>query len=200
MEHDSYDSGDWFNRIDWTGASNGWKSGLPNSGKDSGNWNTIRPIFANANIAPTAADITKMSGHFRTMLALRKASPLFRLQTAADVMKRVDFPDPYSGPNQTPGLLVMTISDAACAGTDIDPNRSGVVVIVNAGVTAVDVTIPGTASGDTFDVPDALLLDPLLLSADWDATTPGKFHVAARTTAVFERPQSEAAGLPCNSR
>ena len=51
MERDSYDSGDWFNRIDWTGSSNGWKSGLPNSGKDSANWPTIGPIFADASIA-----------------------------------------------------------------------------------------------------------------------------------------------------
>jgi pullulanase len=201
MEHDSYDSGDWFNRIDWTGASNGWKSGLPNSGKDSGNWNTIRPIFADASIAPAAADITKMSTHFQAMLALRKASPLFRLQTAADVMKRVDFPDPYAGPDQTPALLVLTISDAACAGTDLDPARSGIVVIINAGITAQDVTIPGTAAGDTFTVPAALAADPLLGNrADWSVTTPGKFHVSARTTAVFERPQSEAAGLACNTR
>jgi len=201
MEHDSYDSGDWFNRVDWTGTSNGWKSGLPNSGKDSGNWPTIRPIFADTSIAPAAADITKMSTHFQAMLALRKASPLFRLQTAADVMKRVDFPDPYSGPNQTPALLVMTISDAACAGADLDSTRSGLVVIVNAGITAQDVTIPGTAAGDTFHVPAALSGDPLLGNrADWNVTTSGKFHVAPRTTAVFERPQSEAAGLPCNTR
>jgi pullulanase-type alpha-1,6-glucosidase len=198
MEHDSYDSGDWFNRIDWTGTSNGWRSGLPNAGKDSGNWPTIRPIFADTSIAPAAADITKMGTHFQAMLALRKASPLFRLRSAADVMARVDFPDPYSGPNQVPALLVMTISDAACAGGDLDPTRSGLVVIVNAGVTAQDVTVPGT-SGGTFSIPTALSTDPLLPAnqATWNGTV---FHVKPRTTAVFERPQGEAAGLPCNTR
>ena len=198
MEHDSYDSGDWFNRVDWTATTNAWKSGLPNSGKDSGNWPTIRPIFSNSNIAPTGADITMMSTHFQAMLALRKASPLFRLQTAADVMKRVDFPDPYSGPNQTPAVLVMTITDAACAGGNLDLTRSGIVVIVNAGVTAQDVTIPGT-SGGAFTIPAALSSDPLLPAnqATWNGTA---FHVKARTTAVFERPDSEAAGLPCNTR
>jgi hypothetical protein len=99
-------------------------------------------------------------------------------------------------------LLVMTISDqVACAGTDLDPYRSGIVVIVNAGITAVDVAIPHTAAGDTFVIPAALASDPLLGSrADWNATTPGKFHVSARTTAVFERPQAEAAGVDCNTR
>jgi len=198
MESDSYDSGDWFNRVDWTGTTNGWKSGLPNAGKDSGNWATIQPLLVNTNIAPAAADITKMSTHFQAMLTLRKSSPLFRLKTAADIMTRVDFPDPYSGPNQVPALLVMTISDAACAGGSIDPDRSGLVVIVNAGVTAQDVTIPGT-SGGTFSIPAALSSDPLLPAnqATWNGTA---FHVKAHTTAVFERPDSEAAGLPCNTR
>jgi len=114
------------------------------------------------------------------------------------VMARVDFPDPYSGPNQVPALLVMTISDAACAGGDLDPTRSGLVVIVNAGVTAQDVTVPGT-SGGTFSIPTALSTDPLLPAnqATWNGTV---FHVKPRTTAVFERPQGEAAGLPCNTR
>ena len=205
MEHDSYDSGDWFNRVDWSGTTNGWKSGLPNSGKDSGNWPTVRPIFADGSIAPAAADITKMSSHFQAMLKLRKASPLFRLPSAAEVMKRVDFPDPvsgdpYSGPNQVPALLVMTISDTCSGLADLDATRSGLVVIVNAGITARDVSIPGT-SGGTFTVPTVLTGpsgDPLLgTRASWNGTV---FHVEPRTTAVFERPQAETAGLACNTR
>ena len=84
-----------------------------------------------------------MAAHVRAMLALRRSSPLFRLRTAADIEKRIDFPSPYAGPDQTPGLLVMTVSDGTCAGTSLDGARSGFVVIVNAGPTAQDVTIPG---------------------------------------------------------
>ena len=195
MEQDSYDSGDWFNRVDWSGTTDGWKSGLPNSGKDSGNWPTIRPIFGDASIAPAVADITKMSNHFQAMLKLRKASPLFRLRTAAEVMKRVDFIN--AGPDQVPGLVVMTISDTCSGLADLDATRSGLVVIVNAGITAQDVTIPGT-SGGTFTVPSALSGDPLLgTRASWNGTV---FHVEPRTTAVFERPQAETAGLGCNTK
>ena len=198
MERDSYDSGDWFNRVDWSGAGNNWRSGLPNAGKDSGNWPTLRPIFSDGSIAPAAADIDKMSAHIQAMLKLRKASPLLRLQQATDIAKRVDFIN--GGPNQTPGLVVMTISDGSCAGADLDPARSGLVVIVNGSPTAQDVTIPGVSSG-TFTVPSALSGDPLLgARADWNTTTSGAFHVAGRTTAVFERAQGETAGLPCNTR
>ncbi len=195
MERDSYDSGDWFNRVDWTGTSNGWKSGLPNSGKDSANWPVIQPIFADASIAPAAADIAKMSAHFQAMLKLRKASPLFRLRTAAEVINRVDFIN--AGQNQVPGLVVMTISDT-CTGLDnLDATRSGLVVIVNAGLTAQDVAIPGT-SGGTFTIPAALSTDPLLgTRGSWNGTV---FHVEPRTTAVFERPDAETAGLPCNTK
>jgi pullulanase-type alpha-1,6-glucosidase len=186
MEHDSYDSGDWFNRIDWTGAGNGWKSGLPNAGKDSANWPTIRPIFADATIAPGAADIAKMSAHVRAMLKLRKASPLFRLRNAADVYKRVDFTN--AGAAQVPGLIVMTLSDqVACAGGDLDPLTSGFVVIINGGPAAHDVTIPGITTG-AFTIPATLDsgLDPLITGrATWSNTT-GVFHV-------------EAAPPPCSS-
>src|SRR5439155_757884 len=41
MDKNSYDSGDWFNRVDWTGQSNGWRSGLPNQPDDSANWGLI---------------------------------------------------------------------------------------------------------------------------------------------------------------
>jgi pullulanase-type alpha-1,6-glucosidase len=199
MERDSYDSGDWFNRLDWTGATNGWRSGLP---RDSGNWSTITPIFADASIAPGAADVAKMSAHVQAMLGLRKASPLFRLRSAAEIETRVDFPSPYSGPDQPPGLLVMTISDqVGCAGADLDALRSGIVVIINGGPTAQDVTIPGIPTG-AFTLPAELDngLDPLITGrATWNNTT-GIFHVEGRTTAVFQRSQAEAGGVPCNTK
>jgi len=200
MDGNSYDSGDWFNRVDWSQATNGWRSGLPVG--QSANYPTIQPIFADGSIAPAAADLAKMTTHVQKMLALRKASPLFRLRTAADVTARVDFPDPYSGPNQVPALLVMTISDTCTGLADLDASRSGLVVIVNAGITAQDVTLAGiTAPSASFTIPTALTGDPLLTGrADWNVTTTNAFHVAPRTTAVFERPQSETAGLPCNTR
>jgi len=194
MERDSYDSGDWFNRVDWTGATNGWRSGLPNAGKDQGNWPIIQPLFANGNIAPTAADIGKMSAHVQAMLKLRRSSPLFRLRTADQVIKRVSFAN--AGPSQVPALIVMTVSDASCAGTSLDPARGGLVVLVNGGPTQQSFTVPNTSG--TFAVPAALAGDPLGGGTFDGSTASGaSFTVPARTTAVFEQAEG-GQGVPCN--
>ncbi|MCK6546217.1 pullulanase-type alpha-1,6-glucosidase, partial [Myxococcota bacterium] len=106
MERDSYDSGDWFNQVDWSGQRNNWKSGLPNAGKDAMNWSLIRTIFADASIDPTPSHIGAATAAFQEMMMVRKSSRLFRLTTKADVMSRVDFLN--VGPSQIPGLIVMT--------------------------------------------------------------------------------------------
>ena len=204
FERDSYDSGDWFNRISWTGVAtagwsgppNGWKSGLPNASKDAGNWPLVTQLFADATIAPTSADVTAASTHFKEMLAVRKSSRLFRLTSGADVMKRVDFLN--VGPSQVPGVIVMTITDGTCAGADLDATWDAVVVVINATTAPHDMVVPG-ASG--------FVLHPVLASSA-DATvklaaaTGTSFHVPARTSAVFVQPQgaSQGAGLACNMR
>ena len=189
MDKNSYDSGDWFNRVDWTGQSNGWRSGLPNQPDDSANWGLIKTIFADSSASPSASDIAAASSHFQEMLKIRKSSPLFRLRTKADVMSRVDYSN--AGPSQVPGVIVMTITDGTCAGTDLDPARDAIVVVVNAdkashampvsGATGFTVHTKSTVTGASF--------------------SNGTFTVPARTTAVFEQLQSggQGAGLPCNT-
>ncbi|TMA26277.1 MAG: DUF3372 domain-containing protein, partial [Deltaproteobacteria bacterium] len=189
MDKNSYDSGDWFNRVDWTGQSNGWRSGLPNQPDDSANWGLIKTIFGDSSAAPSASDIAAASAHFQEMLKIRKSSPLFRLRTKADVMSRVDYSN--AGPSQVPGVIVMTITDGTCAGTDLDPARDAIVVVVNAdkashampvsGATGFTVHTKSTVTGASF--------------------SNGTFTVPARITAVFEQLQSggQGAGLPCNT-
>lgn len=198
MERDSFDSGDWFNRVDWTQQGNGWRSGLPNAGKDQANWPVIKPIFADATAAPGPSDIAAASAHFQEMLKIRKSSPLFRLRTGADVLKRVDFNN-NAGPSQVPGVIVMTITDGACGTAnlpDLDPARDAVVVIVNPDKVAHTMTVAG-ASGFTLHTVLQSSADPVVKTASASGTS---FSVPARTTAVFEQLQgaSRGAGLPCN--
>jgi pullulanase len=126
---------------------------------------------------------------------VRKSSPLFRLRTEAEVMTRVHFLN--AGPAQIPGVIVMTVSDGACAGADLDPARDGLVVVVNADVAAHDVTVPG-AAGAVLHPVLAGGADPVVKTA---AVAGEVLTVPARTTAVFELPQAGAqgAGLPCNT-
>jgi pullulanase-type alpha-1,6-glucosidase len=195
MEHDSYNSGDWFNRIDFSYQGNNWKVGLPNAGKDQGNWPIIRPLFADASIAPTVTDLTASKNHFTEMLKVRKSSRLFRLTTKDDVMKRVDFLN--TGTSWTPGVLVMTVTDGTCAGADLDPAREAVVVIVNADKVSHDLTVPG-ASGFALHPVLAASSDPVVKTSSVSGAV---FTVPARTTAVFEKAQSggQGTGLACNT-
>lgn len=195
MERDSYNSGDWFNRVDWTRSTNNWNVGLPNAEKDMGNYATIGPILADTAIAPTTAHITAAAEHLKELLQLRRSTVLLRLRTKAQVMSRVDYLN--VGPDQVPGLIVQSISDGACAGEDLDPNRDGIVVVVN-----------GTPNEQIFDIDYAGLQPHALHASSADSVLRGasvsgnELRVPPLTTAVFELPQSGAqgAGLPCNAR
>ena len=196
MERDSYDSGDWFNAVDFSYATNNWNVGLPNAEKDQANWTVIGEILGDATIAPQTADITFAAGHFREMLQVRKSSPLFRLRTEADVKKRVDF---YNvGTAQVPGLIVMTLSDGTCAGADLDASYDGVVVIVNAGPEAQAVELAGF-SGFALHPVLASSADAVVQTAAFDDAT-DTFTVPAWTSAVFVAAQGGAQGdvVPCN--
>jgi len=196
MERDSYDSGDWFNRVDWTFQKNGWKSGLPNAGKDQANWPLIQTLFADASIAPAPADIAAGKAHFEELLKLRKSSPLFRLRTKAEVMARVDYLN--AGSTQVPGVIVQTVTDGTCAGADLDPAREAIVVIVNGDKVAHTMTVTG-ASGFVLHPLQAASADATVKTA---TVSGADFTVPARTAAVFVKPQAGAqgAGLPCNTR
>jgi pullulanase-type alpha-1,6-glucosidase len=195
-DKNSYDSGDWFNRVDWSGQANGWRSGLPLAGDNGANWPVIRPLFADASIAPSAADIAAAFAHVKEMLQVRRSTPLFRLTTNAQVKTRVDFLN--SGPSQVPGVIVMTITDGACAGADLDPAIDAVVVVVNADVASHTMTVP-LASGFALHPVLAASADSVVRAASVSGTD---FTVPARTSAVFvqAQPGAQGAGLPCNTR
>ena len=57
LDRNCYDSGDWFNRIDWTGADNGFGSGLPPKADNEAKWPYMKPLLANPALKPTAADM-----------------------------------------------------------------------------------------------------------------------------------------------
>ena len=47
MDRDSYNSGDWFNRLDFTYQENNWGVGLPVAEKNQDNWPIMQPLLAN---------------------------------------------------------------------------------------------------------------------------------------------------------
>ena len=109
-DRNSYNSGDWFNRIDWTLKSNNWGVG-PAAGAMA--TRTTGPSSARRSPIPTssprAKDIEGTFRHMLEMLVIRKTSGLFRLRTADEIKKAVSF---YNvGPDQIPGLIVERIAN-----------------------------------------------------------------------------------------
>ncbi len=128
MDRNSYHSGDWFNRLDFTYQSNNWGVGLPPAPDNEAQWGLIRPFLANAALRPSPQDILQTVGHFQELLRIRRSSQLFRLKTAAYIKERLRFHN--TGPDQVPGLIVMSISDQ---GSEVlDPDYAWVVVLFNA--------------------------------------------------------------------
>ena len=77
MDRDSYNSGDWFNRLDWTYADNYFGTGLPIQDKNGDNWSLIGPLLANPAIKPTGAEIEWTRDAFRDLLKIRYSTTLF---------------------------------------------------------------------------------------------------------------------------
>ncbi|KQV49339.1 alpha-1,6-glucosidase [Pelomonas sp. Root1217] len=118
MDRNSYDSGDWFNRLDWRYQSNHFGTGLPpkqdNFGKDGRDWELARERLADASITPTSAEIAWARDVFRDLLKIRASTPLLRLPSAAEIRKRVSFPG--SGAGQNPVLVATRIDGRGLAG------------------------------------------------------------------------------------
>src|SRR6185295_6728357 len=105
LDRDSFNSGDWFNKIDWTYASNNWGVGLPSAEKNQSNWPVMQPLLANPALKASPANIQTAVHQLREILEIRKSSDLFHLPTAADVASRLRFWN--TGPSQVPGVIAM---------------------------------------------------------------------------------------------
>lgn len=188
LDRDSYNSGDWFNKIDWTGQTNNFGVGLPPAWSNSASWDVQKPLLANPALKPSPADIQKSAALFQELLAIRYSSPLFRLPTAAEIQRRLVYLN--TGPDQLPGLIVMALSDHLAP--DIDPNYETIVVLINANDEAQTFTAPAAArlGGRRLALHpvQANGADPVVKTATYDWKT-GKFTIPARTTAVWVEKQ-----------
>ncbi len=131
-DQNSYDSGDWFNRLDWGMNRNGWGLGLPPSFSNPDDWPFWRPRLADPALSAGPNEIHRAREEFLAMLKVRLSSPLFRLRTGAEVQARVRFLETELGPMQPPGLIVMEIRDEDADGRDLDPQWSRLLVGANA--------------------------------------------------------------------
>jgi hypothetical protein len=187
MDRDSYNSGDWFNRLDFTYAWNNWGAGLPVASKNEDNWGLMQPLLADPALQVSTDEIQATAGHFREMMQVRKSSRLFRLPDESSVIDHVGFLN--TGPTQVPGLIVMVLADDDGS---IDVLRERIAVLFNATDDPQDFAAPSLAG-----YPFALhavqqeSADPVVGSSAWDGDT-ATFSVPPRTTAVFVAKRSVA--------
>ncbi|WP_330474393.1 pullulanase-type alpha-1,6-glucosidase [Terrabacter sp. C0L_2] len=184
LNRDSYDSGDWFNRLDWTGADNGFGHGLPPQEQNSAKWPFMKPLLANPALKPTTADVRSADAMAQDLLRLRFSTKLFRLGNAAAINAKVTFP--VSGTaDAKQGVIVMRIDDTK--GADVDPALRGAVVVFNATPDAVTQKVPGLTGSVALSPVQAKGADSVVKQAAWDAGS-SSFSVPARTVAVFVQP------------
>ena len=132
LDRDSYNSGDWFNRLDFSGESHNFGIGMPPRSKNEGRYDLIRPFLKNVkDNKPSRADILAQTDYFCELLAIRASSKLFALETFADVQSRVSFFN--RGEKQIPGLIVYCID-----GTMMCDKFERVIVCVNATSTDIE--------------------------------------------------------------
>ncbi|XP_056846958.1 pullulanase 1, chloroplastic isoform X2 [Raphanus sativus] len=186
LDRDSYNSGDWFNRLDFSYNSNNWGVGIPPKGKNEHSWPLIKPRLQDPSFKPQSSHIVSTLNSFLDLLRIRYSSPLFRLETAKDIQDRVRFHN--TGPSSVPGAIVMSIEDGhkgiACV-SQIDPVYSFVVAIFNARPSELSFLAPGLKDRNLELHPVQVKSgDEIVKKSVYDAFS-GGFTVPARTTAVF---------------
>lgn len=202
MERDSYDSGDWYNRVDYTLADNNFDKGLPRKDKDGDNYPLIEQVLGK-HVKPSGADMATMVGFYQELAELRQSSRLLRLGSGAEVIKRVDFRN--TGPDQVPGLIVMTVDDGINAGADLDPAIDGLVVMINATNAPQSISDFRDGNDQPIDL-TSLQLSPAHHGGESIArdavVNGGTLTLGAWSAAVFVKPQSGAqgSGLPVGKK
>ncbi|GAB3590594.1 hypothetical protein GCM10027446_05760 [Angustibacter peucedani] len=182
LDRNSFDSGDWFNTLDWTGKDNGFGHGLPPKADNEAKWPFQRPLLADASLKPTAADVATASAAAQDLLRLRTSSRLFRLGSAALIGQKVSFPTSGTA-SARPGVVVMRVDDTV--GPDVDRALKGLVVVINASASAVSQPVPGLSGHALALSPvQAAGSDPVVKGTTWSSAT-GTATVPARTVAVL---------------
>lgn len=199
MDRDSFNSGDWFNYVDFTYQTNNWNVGLPPEDKNGARWAEMGAFINSPERAATMTEIEFASNVFNELLSIRAGSPLFRLTTQQDIIHRIGFHN--IGRRQQVGLIAMSIDDGITLDSnvmldDIDPMHDAIMVMVNTGYEDMSLTV-NTATGFELHATHANSFDPTVRGATFAEGDDGNgtFTVPAMTIAVFVKPQMGAQGF-----
>ncbi|MEV8027750.1 pullulanase-type alpha-1,6-glucosidase [Cellulosimicrobium funkei] len=188
LDRNSYDSGDWFNAIDWTGQDNGFGKGLPMAADNEDKWPLMAPLLADPALKPSPDDIATASAQAQDLLRLRHSTELFRLGDPELIREKVTFPG--AGTDQVPGVVAMAVDDTV--GTDVDPALDGLLAVFNASPDEVTVPLSALAGREYVLSPvQQEGSDDVVRGTTWDAAA-GTVTVPGRSVAVLVQPQAGA--------
>jgi pullulanase len=179
MDQNSYNSGDWFNKIDWSELTANWGIGLPIASQNQSQWPIMTPLLSNPAYTPLHLNILYSEVVFQELLRIRYSSDLFRMPTYAAVQQNLTFLN--TGPSQTPGLIVMKLD---ANGKSHERYKHIVVLFnaTNAQVTFTNSQLQGLAL--QLHSIQQHSMDPATRQSTFNSST-GTATVAALTTAVF---------------
>jgi pullulanase/glycogen debranching enzyme len=182
LDRNSYDSGDWFNRLDWTLQDNFFATGLPPRPDNEASWPQMAPLLQAPGIKPRPEDIRFTRDATLDLLRIRSSTPLFTLPTAAEVQRRLRFL--AAGPGQPTDVIVGHLDGRGLAGA----GYRDVVYALNAAPAARSLSLPALRGRP-------LVLHPVHRApgaadrrpaeqAQWDAAS-GTLRVPPRTALVY---------------
>ena len=185
LDRDSFNSGDWFNAIDFSGQSNGFGRGLPPASRNEGAWPIQGPLLADAWLRPTSEQIAAARAQALDLLRLRSSTPLFALGDAALIRDKLRFPG--AGFGAPPGAIAMLIDDTV--GRDVDPGLDAVLVVFNASGHTLTWPLGELVGRDLHLSPvQAEGADDVVRRTGFDRST-GTVSVPARTVSVLVQDQ-----------
>ena len=163
LDRNSFDSGDVFNRIDWSLSHNGFGIGLPSANDNAASWPQMRPLIAEPGIKPSASAIRWMNAAFLDLLRIRASTRLLRLPDAEAIHSRLSFPEPVG--ESAPGVIVERLDGRGMEGAAF----SEMLLLFNPAAAPTTVRLPS------------------------ECGMPWRLHpVMASDTAVDQRPRTEA--------
>ncbi len=180
-DKNSYNSGDWFNEIDWTLATSNWAIGLPPQGDNGSNKAQATSVLLDPTAASSASDRQFAFDVTKEWLKIRKSSVLFRLRDADQIKGRVTMLN--TGPSQQAGVVAYRID--GCSGPNLPGQPYGAVVTIFNPTTNWTQLAIFKDEVYTLHPVQAGGVDAVVKTATHDAAS--GFRVPPRTTAVFIR-------------
>ncbi len=103
---DSYNAGDYFNRIDYSYESNNWGIGLPSKEKNFNEWSYWTDRLRSQDLRVDRKLIELSVTEFTKQLQIRKAYKILRQEDSESIITQLKFLNAERGRQRIPGLIV----------------------------------------------------------------------------------------------